>query len=135
MLCKNLRSAAKNSRTGLFFHPAGAALVRIPLINKTKNPSDRFHLPKGFWRRQRDSNPRAVADKRFSRPPRYDRFDMPPYFARALRPHTVKVYLILCQIATKLQLLFFGKCFFSKFCAFLTFYCLFTCAVLKCKHE
>ena len=30
------------------------------------------------WRRQRDSNPRAVADKRFSRPPRYDRFDMPP---------------------------------------------------------
>ena len=149
MLCKNLRSSAKNSHTRLFFHPVGAALVRIPLINKTKktfggfylpkgfwrrrggirswflqrqirktiyrcfakifgqllktatpgcfftlrvplsfeslwltkrkNPSDRFHLPKGFWRRQRDSNPRAVADKRFSRPPRYDRFDMPPH--------------------------------------------------------
>ncbi len=38
MLCKSLRSAAKNSHTGLFFHPAGAALVRIPLINKTKKP-------------------------------------------------------------------------------------------------
>ena len=32
-----------------------------------------------FWRRQRDSNPRGIAPKRFSRPPRYDRFDMPPY--------------------------------------------------------
>ena len=31
-----------------------------------------------FWRRQRDSNPRGVSPKRFSRPPRYDRFDMPP---------------------------------------------------------
>ena len=78
MLCKNLRSAAKNSHTGLFFHPAGAALVRTPLINKTKKPFGGFYPPKGFWRRQRDSNPRAVADKRFSRPPRYDRFDMPP---------------------------------------------------------
>ena len=33
------------------------------------------------WRRQRDSNPRGVTPKRFSRPPRYDRFDMPPYSA------------------------------------------------------
>ena len=32
-----------------------------------------------FWRRQRDSNPRGLSPKRFSRPPRYDRFDMPPY--------------------------------------------------------
>ena len=32
-----------------------------------------------FWRRQRDSNPRGLAPKRFSRPPRYDHFDMPPY--------------------------------------------------------
>ena len=30
------------------------------------------------WRRLRDSNPRGVAAKRFSRPPRYDRFDKPP---------------------------------------------------------
>ena len=31
------------------------------------------------WRRGWDSNPRALSDKRFSRPPRYDRFDTPPY--------------------------------------------------------
>ena len=30
------------------------------------------------WRRKRDSNPRGVSPKRFSRPPRYDRFDIPP---------------------------------------------------------
>ena len=33
------------------------------------------------WRRQRDSNPRGVAPKRFSRPPRYDRFDTSPFSA------------------------------------------------------
>ena len=32
-----------------------------------------------FWRRVWDSNPRACEGKRFSRPPRYDRFDNPPY--------------------------------------------------------
>ena len=31
-----------------------------------------------LWRRQRDSNPRGLSPKRFSRPPRCDRFDMPP---------------------------------------------------------
>ena len=30
-----------------------------------------------LWRRRRDSNPRGVSPKRFSRPPRYDRFDIP----------------------------------------------------------
>ena len=34
-----------------------------------------------YWRRRRDSNPRGLAPKRFSRPPRYDRFDTPPYAA------------------------------------------------------
>ena len=34
-----------------------------------------------FWRREWDSNPRDVAVKRFSRPPRYDRFDIPAYSA------------------------------------------------------
>ena len=32
-----------------------------------------------FWRRGRDSNPCGVAPKRFSRPPRYDRFDTSQY--------------------------------------------------------
>ena len=31
-----------------------------------------------LWRRRRDSNPRGLSPKRFSRPPRYDRFDTPP---------------------------------------------------------
>ena len=30
-------------------------------------------------RREWDSNPRALADKRFSRPPRYDHFDTSPF--------------------------------------------------------
>ena len=33
-----------------------------------------------LWRRKRDSNPRGVSPKRFSRPPRYDRFDIPAYY-------------------------------------------------------
>ena len=32
-------------------------------------------LYKKMWRRGWDSNPRALSDKRFSRPPRYDHFD------------------------------------------------------------
>ena len=41
----------------------------------TKNPTKYV----GFlWRRKRDSNPRGLSPKRFSRPPRYDRFDIPP---------------------------------------------------------
>ena len=32
----------------------------------------------GIWRSRWDSNPRALADKRFSRPPRYDHFDTAP---------------------------------------------------------
>ena len=34
------------------------------------------------WRNGWDSNPRALSDKRFSRPPRYDRFDTVPCLAR-----------------------------------------------------
>ena len=32
-----------------------------------------------LWRRGRDSNPCGVSPKRFSRPPRYDRFDTSPF--------------------------------------------------------
>ena len=43
-----------------------------------------FTFLKSFYsvfdkRREWDSNPRALADKRFSRPPRYDHFDISPY--------------------------------------------------------
>ena len=35
-------------------------------------------IKKRMWRRGWDSNPRALSDKRFSRPPRYDHFDTSP---------------------------------------------------------
>ena len=54
----------------------GISLDLLPLL---KHKSTTFCGAFVFWRRQRDSNPRGVAPKRFSRPPRYDRFDMPPY--------------------------------------------------------
>ena len=38
-------------------------------------------------RRGWDSNPRALADKRFSRPPRYDHFDTSPGQRRLSFPH------------------------------------------------
>ena len=61
----------------------GSACHRQPF---TTDPFESFLMPNKksttrvlfVWRRQRDSNPRGVSPKRFSRPPRYDRFDMPP---------------------------------------------------------
>ena len=44
------------------------------LIDFTK----RKRTPKTSERRGWDSNPRALSDKRFSRPPRYDHFDTSP---------------------------------------------------------
>ena len=43
-----------------------------------------FYLFQHFFaeRREWDSNPCALADKRFSRPPRYDHFDISPYCRR-----------------------------------------------------
>ena len=44
-----------------------------------ENNLTRIEFGLGYdWRRKRDSNPRGLAPKRFSRPPRYDRFDIPP---------------------------------------------------------
>ena len=51
-----------------------------------------FRLSRTFFiyfhsqqRREWDSNPRALADKRFSRPPRYDHFDISPYALFSVR--------------------------------------------------
>ena len=38
-----------------------------------------------FWRRGRDSNPRAVARKLISSQPRYDHFDTSPYMLAHFR--------------------------------------------------
>ena len=43
-----------------------------------KKPWNSLKIPR-LWRRKRDSNPRGLSPKRFSRPPRYDRFDIPAY--------------------------------------------------------
>ena len=45
-----------------------------PSKSKRKESAKAFF---SFWRRRRDSNPRGLSPKRFSRPPRYDRFDTP----------------------------------------------------------
>ena len=76
-------------------------------------------------RREWDSNPRALADKRFSRPPRYDHFDISPY-------SLFSVFALLCQRKTysiielrtcqHLNLHFF--IFFQKsFCNIKIFWC------------
>ena len=46
-----------------------------------------------FWRRLRDSNPCGLAPKRFSRPPRYDRFDKPPFFVKHSALQTIIYYI------------------------------------------
>lgn len=63
-------------------------------------------------RRGWDSNPRALADKRFSRPPRYDHFDTSP-----------NALLYFTEVSTFCQalFLFFSKLYFSKFCVLLLF--------------
>ena len=64
-------------------------------------------------RREWDSNPRALADKRFSRPPRYDHFDISPYTLFSVRHVSVrrKMYSIIksfyCQYKFLHFLIFF----------------------------
>ena len=51
-------------------------------------------------RRGWDSNPRALADKRFSRPPRYDHFDISPYFRRFSLSAQVIFYHLISELST-----------------------------------
>ncbi len=67
---------------------SGAKILKITEKSKKKSlkPLD-FRLK---WRKERDSNPRAIARKLISSQPRYDHFDILPYsivgdFARKLR--------------------------------------------------
>ena len=64
-----------------------------------------FVCPK---RREWDSNPRALSDKRFSRPPRYDHFDTSPCFA----PQSVRD--LFYHQNSSLSTIFFT--FFDIFC-------------------
>ena len=74
----SLLTKAKRQPRGRGFGGIAACNLRLhenPSSVATKNPTKFV----GFlWRRKRDSNPRGLSPKRFSRPPRYDRFDIPP---------------------------------------------------------
>ena len=56
-------------------------------------------------RREWDSNPRALADKRFSRPPRYDHFD--------ISPNVLSYYIMLFFICQELFYFSFWNFFVS----------------------
>ena len=76
-----------------------------------------------FWRRERDSNPCGRVPKRFSRPPRYDHFDIPPYMN--CRQADIIGYSIFLEIFLEMQFLVaFGvpeKSVFTRlFCVFAT---------------
>ena len=62
---------------GLANRPLRPAWVLLQIVFGFLQEKD--HLSGLFlWRRERDSNPCGISPKRFSRPPRYDHFDIPP---------------------------------------------------------
>ena len=80
-----------------------------------------FRLSRTFFiyfhsqqRREWDSNPRALADKRFSRPPRYDHFDISPKrFNRHLfaSHHQRELHSITILFVCQYKFTFFQKVF------------------------
>ena len=62
-------------------------------LTQKKNSYEFFSHDVSIKRRGWDSNPRALADKRFSRPPRYDHFDTSPYIVVAIRSDQRKTYI------------------------------------------
>ena len=80
---------------------------------KTKGSPFNSELPK---RRGWDSNPRALLDKRFSRPPRYDRFDTSPgHLAHLLNlPRFISARCILSELYRNVNTLFRFFYFFCK---------------------
>ena len=73
-------------------------------------------------RREWDSNPRALADKRFSRPPRYDHFDTSPVLFCLV--HFPNAKMILAKIITSVNIFFHIFLFYFFFSNFLYFYCI-----------
>ncbi len=67
----------------LFYEKPSYEMLFVPIKKPStmhKKMEDRRIHPPIFHifriRRERDSNPRGLSPKRFSRPPRYDRFDI-----------------------------------------------------------
>ena len=72
-------------------------------------------------RRGWDSNPRALSDKRFSRPPRYDHFDTSPSIylsAASVSPQRQDVFYHSFLLSSILFLNFFIFLYFSYFPVF-----------------
>ena len=75
-------------------------------------------------RRGWDSNPRALADKRFSRPPRYDHFDTSPSIylsAASVSPQRQDVFYHSFLLSSILFLNFFIFLYFSYFSVFFVY--------------
>ena len=72
-------------------------------------------------RREWDSNPRALADKRFSRPPRYDHFDISPY-----------IYFFVFCTSLSAQDIFYHRMFLLSTPNF-TFFYIFSKKFLQCR--
>ena len=69
-------------------------------------------LYKKMWRRGWDSNPRALSDKRFSRPPRYDHFDTSPYLCSGLRFRLARRQVIFYHLFFNMSIYFFHFFYF-----------------------
>ena len=75
-----------------------------PLENTTFSG---IHTSSFFKRRGWDSNPRALSDKRFSRPPRYDHFDTSPhYFVVATSSATSRIISYIVTLVNRFLKLF-----------------------------
>ena len=80
-------------------------------------------MPKSFPKRRGwDSNPRALSDKRFSRPPRYDHFDTSPYLFGGLRLSRSETIGSLPLIIPSVNIFFTFFSLFYLFYIFFTFY-------------
>ena len=79
-----------------------------PFSHLGTSADDTFYMKFVYQeRREWDSNPRALADKRFSRPPRYDHFD--------ISPNVLSYYITLFFVCQELFHLFWSFFFFKNF--------------------
>ena len=77
--------------------------VKINFAIKISCGAESFPFrPLRVWRREWDSNPRGLAPKRFSRPPRYDRFDISPSIPNFYH------LLLYCRPTARLRLVMSG---------------------------
>ena len=78
-------------------------------FQRNKRINKRSYLYKIFQRRGWDSNPRALSDKRFSRPPRYDHFDTSAYLFSNLLCHEQEILYNIFLILSSTFFIFLRK--------------------------